>query len=223
MTSTYRVLGMTCAGCASTVEKALKKVPGIADAKVDLAQSEVQLQMAAPVSFAQLQAGLSGYAYEIFENGSVIANVPTRFWADKKVWGRAAFNTLNCLIGCSIGDFGMILFLQAFYPATSMMTQMVLATVAGLCTSIMLETVLLRIRERFDWGQALQTAFSMSFISMIAMELAMNTSDFVMTGGKAAFNNPMYWVALAVSLVVGFLAPLPYNYYKLKKYNRACH
>ena len=210
-------------GCASTVEKALKKVPGVTEAAVSLAHSEVQLHMAAPVTFAQLQAGLSGYAYQIFQNGAATAKAPTQFWSHKKVWGRAAFNTFNCLIGCSIGDFGMILFLQAFYPATSMMTQMLLATIAGLCTSILLETILLRVREKFNWASAFQTAFSMSFISMIAMELAMNTSDFMMTGGKAAFGNPMYWMALAVSMVVGFLAPLPYNYYKLKKYNKACH
>jgi len=179
--------------------------------------------MAAPVTFAQLQAGLSGYAYQLFENSSALAKAPTQFWLHKKVWGRAAFNTLNCLVGCSIGDFGMILFLQALYPDTSMMTQMLLATIAGLCTSILLETILLSVREKFNWASAFHTAFSMSFISMIAMELAMNTSDFMMTGGKAAFGNPMYWMALAVSMVVGFLAPLPYNYYKLKKYNKACH
>lgn len=222
MTHTYKVSGMTCMGCANTVEKALKNVSGVTDAKVDFAHAEVQLQLAAPVGLNQLQAGLSGYAYQIFENGSVAVNPPS-FWADKKIWGRAGFNTLNCLIGCSIGDFGMIIFLQAFYPNTGMMTQMVLATIAGLCTSILLETILLRVREKFNCALALQTAFSMSFISMVAMELAMNTSDFMMTGGKAAFGNPMYWIALAVSLVVGFLAPLPYNYYKLKKYNKACH
>jgi len=223
MTHTYKVSGMTCMGCASTVEKALKKVPGVTEAEVSLAHSEVQLHMAAPVTFAQLQAGLSGYAYQLFENSSALAKAPTQFWLHKKVWGRAAFNTLNCLVGCSIGDFGMILFLQALYPDTSMMTQMLLATIAGLCTSILLETILLSVREKFNWASAFQTAFSMSFISMIAMELAMNTSDFMMTGGKAAFGNPMYWMALAVSMVVGFLAPLPYNYYKLKKYNKACH
>lgn len=215
---------MTCSGCAATVEKALKQVAGIEAAKVDLAQANVQLQMSVHVPTEQLQAGLANYAYQLFENGETVkAPSATGFWADKKIWGRAAFNTLNCLIGCSIGDFGMIIFLQAFFPATGMMTQMVLATIAGLCTSILLETILLRVREKFNWALALQTAFSMSFISMVAMELAMNTSDFMMTGGKAAFGNPMYWIALAVSLIVGFLAPLPYNYYKLRKYNKACH
>ena len=41
--------------------------------------------------------------------------------------------------------------------------------------------------------------------------------------GKAAFENPMYWFALVIAMIAGFLVPLPYNYYKLKKFNKACH
>ena len=104
-----------------------------------------------------------------------------------------------------------------------MTVQMILATIAGLITSVSLETILLRWREKFQWALAFQTAVSMSFISMIAMEVVMNTTDFMMTGGKAAFGNPLYWSALFVAMITGFLAPLPYNYYKLKKFNKACH
>ena len=77
-----------------------------------------------------------------------------------------------------------------------MMVQMILAIIAGLCTSITLETVLLKYREHFNWTYALKTAFGMSFISMVAMEIAMTGTDFMMTGGKAAFSDPMYWLAL---------------------------
>lgn len=147
----------------------------------------------------------------------------SQFWEDNKVWGRAAKNTLNCLIGCSIGDFGMILYLQAFYPETSMMTTMILAIVAGLTTSIILETILLKINEKLSWQQSLQMALGMSLISMIAMEIAMNITDFMITGGKPDFHSHVYWLAFGVAAVAGFLAPLPYNYFKLKKYNKACH
>ena len=147
----------------------------------------------------------------------------TGFWADIKKWKRASLNTLNCLIGCSIGDFGMIIFLQAYYPETPLMWQMIMAIIAGLFTSILLETIILRVRENFNWKFALKTAFGMSFISMVGMEIAMNTTDFMITGGKAAFEDPMYWTALAVALLAGFIAPLPYNYFKLAKYDMACH
>ena len=160
------------------------------------------------------------------EGYNIIANATTKsdsFWANRSKWRRASFNTLNCLIGCSIGDFGMIIFLQAYYPETSMFWQMLLAIIAGLVTSISLETVILKVREKFNWSYALKTAFGMSFISMIGMEIAMNTTDFIITRGKTSFDNPMYWFALGIAMIAGFLAPLPYNYYKLQKYDKACH
>ncbi|MBS1682532.1 MAG: DUF4396 domain-containing protein [Bacteroidetes bacterium] len=230
MKHTYSVSGMTCSGCAATVEKKLASVANVEQVNIDLGNGTAEVTMSHHVPLAQLQQSLvHNPAYQISEwnprstppeNKMTSANP---FWNDTQVWQRAALNTLNCLVGCSIGDFAMVIFLQKFYPHTSMGMQMVLATISGLITSVMLETILLKTRENFSWKFALQTAFAMSFISMIAMELVMNTTDFMMTGGKAAFGNPMYWIALVVAMVAGFLAPLPYNYYKLKKYNKACH
>lgn len=219
----YKVTGMTCSGCAATVGKALQNVDGVTGVNIDLQRSEAEVEMHHHVATTALQAGLAQYpSYQLTEPGGV-AITPGIAWNDAKVWSRAGFNTLNCLIGCSIGDFAMIIFLQKFYPATSMSMQMILAVVAGLATSALFESILLRTREKFAWGAAFQTALSMSFISMVAMEVVMNFTDFMITGGKAAFGNPMYWTALMISMVAGFLAPLPYNYYKLKKYNKACH
>jgi copper chaperone CopZ len=227
MTHTYHIAGMTCNGCATTVEKTLKAIQGVTEVKVNLTQATVEIGMEKHLLISRFQQALAGYpAYQISERGAEITkknSVAQGFWADRPTWKRASLNTLNCLIGCSIGDFGMILYLQAVHPGTSMALQMILAIIAGLLTSVLLETVLLRIREKFNWSLAFQTAIGMSLISMIAMELAMNTTDFMMTGGKAAFGNPMYWTALLVAMMVGFLAPLPYNYYKLKKFNKACH
>ena len=89
--------------------------------------------------------------------------------------------------------------------------------------SVLFETSILRWKERFAWGEALGVAVSMSFISMLGMELAANTTDYLLTGGTTSPSEPWYWVALAISLVVGFLAPLPYNYYKLEKHGKGCH
>ncbi len=227
MTHEYEISGMTCSGCASTVEKALAAVENVTNVQVNLNQSVATITMKSHIPTTRLQQALADYpSYTLAEkNGHYRASTKSEnlFWKDGRVWGRASLNTLNCLIGCSIGDFGMIIFLQAFYPGTSMLVQMILATVAGLFTSVLMETVLLKVREQFSWKFALQTAFAMSFLSMVAMELAMNTTDFMITGGKAAFENPMYWFALLLSMIVGFLAPLPYNYFKLKKYSEACH
>lgn len=225
MIRTYKVTGMTCNGCAKTVEKALLQLTDIQNAKVDLTSSQVEIEGIQLPVLTSLQTALAAYPYRISENetGTSNHNLIPSFWKDSKTWKRASLNTLNCLVGCSIGDFGMIFYLQAFHPGVSMSLQMALGTISGLFTSVMLETILLKSREKFSWALAFQTAFSMSFLSMVAMELAMNTTDFMMTGGKAAFANPMYWIALVVALLAGFIAPLPYNYYKLKKYNKACH
>ena len=217
---------MTCSGCAATVQKALSSIKEVKDVKISLDQSSAEVVVEHPIPIAALQLALQKYPhYHISEQGGHMApsNISAGFWQDQGVWKRASFNTLNCLIGCSIGDFLMIIFLQRYYPGTSMATQMVLATLAGLMTSVSLETVLLNIREKLSWKPAFQMAISMSFISMIAMEVVMNATDFMITGGKAAFENPMYWTALLIAMAAGFVAPLPYNYFKLKKYNKACH
>jgi len=144
-------------------------------------------------------------------------------WNDTGAWKKASRNTLNCLIGCSIGDFGMIIYIQANHPETPIFLMMGLAMISGLITSIILETILLKIKEGFDWYGALNMAFSMSFISMVGMELAENTTDYFLTGGTVLSSDPRYWGALGISLIAGFLAPLPYNYYKFKKYSKSCH
>src|SRR5579871_5571680 len=224
MTQNYSVTGMTCGGCAQTVKKSLQTVPNVSSVEIDLNRGSAQISMTSEVPLLQLQQALRNYpAYQIGEHQDIQAIHRNSFWFDRSIWQRASLNTLNCLFGCSIGDFAMVIFLQKFYPGTSMSAQMILATVAGLVTSVSMETVLLKVREHFSWRLALQTALSMSFISMVAMELVMNATDFMITGGKAAFGNPMYWTALVVAMVAGFLAPLPYNYYKLKKFNKACH
>jgi copper chaperone CopZ len=229
-----------CAGCISAIKPVFNSAKKVKDWKVDLTQPVKTITVTGEgITDADVTGLLQQAGYDVMQNadkfsaelpliGAIPAAVPLKattalFWSDAGVWNRAAFNTLNCLIGCSIGDFGTVIFLQAFYPGTSMYAQMLLATIVGLCTSVMLETTILRVREGFAWRAALTTAMSMSFISMVTMEIAMNISDFMVTGGKAAFNSPQYWTAFGIAAVAGFLAPLPYNYFKLKKYNKSCH
>jgi hypothetical protein len=226
-----------CASCVDNIKPFFNSSDKIADWNVDLKPPVKTITATGKgLQHKDVVALLHKAGYDVMENGPLSSELPLiggtvssfsiiseSFWSDKAKWKRASFNTLNCLLGCSIGDFGMILYLQAFYPGTSMAVQMLLAIIAGLCTSILLESVILKVREGFNWSLAFTTAFSMSFISMVTMEMAMNISDFMVTGGKAAFDNPAYWLAFIIALVAGFLAPLPYNYYKLKKFNRACH
>jgi hypothetical protein len=58
----------------------------------------------------------------------------------------------------------------------------------------------------------------MSFISMLMMEIAMEITDLLFTNGQLGMN----MIAIPFMLVVGFLTPWPYNYWRLKKFGKAC-
>lgn len=137
-------------------------------------------------------------------------------WKCKYTWKRAINNTAWCLFGCSIGDFGTIFFFQSIEHAFTITTVMSLAILNGLITSIILETLILL--KQMNFRRAINTALGMSFISMIGMELSMNFTDIILTGGAI-----LTWWSVPIMLFVGFITPLPYNYYKLKKYNIGCH
>ena len=138
-------------------------------------------------------------------------------WGCKHTWKRSAYNTMWCVIGCSIGDFGTILFFQLSQIPFPILGIMILAIINGLLTSIMLETYIL-MRQKFSFSKALRTACGMSFISMVSMEIAMNMTDYVLTGGAM-----LVWWVVPIMLLVGFVTPWPYNYWRLKKFNQACH
>ena len=138
-------------------------------------------------------------------------------WSCSDTWKRSAKNTAWCLLGCAIGDFGTILFFQLTkipFPVIGIMT---LAIINGLITSIILETIIL-MKQNFDFRNALKTALGMSFISMLSMEVAMNLTDYLLTGGAI-----LTWWVVPIMLIVGFLTPWPYNYWRLKKFNISCH
>ncbi len=144
-------------------------------------------------------------------------NTSTFHWSCKHTWKRSAKNTAWCVIGCAIGDFGTILFFQLTQIPFPVLGIMILAIINGLITSIILETIILMI-QKFNFSNALKTAFGMSLISMISMEIMMNLTDYVLTGGAI-----LTWWVIPIMLVVGFLTPWPYNYWRLKKFGINCH
>ena len=141
----------------------------------------------------------------------------TFHWSCKHTWSRSAKNTFWCLLGCSIGDFGTILFFQLTKIPFPVLAIMILAIINGIITSVILETIIL-IRQNFSFKQAFKTAVGMSLISMVSMEIAMNATDYFLTGGAI-----LTWWVVPIMLAVGFVTPWPYNYWRLKKFNEACH
>ncbi|MGB1395191.1 MAG: DUF4396 domain-containing protein [Candidatus Puniceispirillaceae bacterium] len=137
-------------------------------------------------------------------------------WHCLPTWRRASYNTMWCLIGCSIGDFGTIAFFQFTGIGWPVLAIMSLAILNGLLTSILLETIILS--RQMVLKLAFKTAIGMSLISMISMEAAMNITDVLLTGGAM-----LTWWVIPFMLLAGFITPLPYNYWRLKALGKACH
>ena len=138
-------------------------------------------------------------------------------WSCKHTWKRSAKNTIWCVIGCSIGDFGTILFFQFTQTPFPLIGIMILAIINGLITSVVLETFIL-MRQNFSFIAAIKIALGMSLISMLSMEIMMNLTDYLLTGGAT-----LTWWVVPIMLIVGFLTPWPYNYWRLKKFGLNCH
>ena len=219
------VTGMTCGHCAETVTNALESVDGVDSAEVSVDPGRAEVTHDGSVARAVLVAAVAGAGFSVAgEAAEEEATSEGLDWSDGGVWKQSANNTKWCLIGCSIGEFGTLAYYQwAGWPlevtvGTALFWFLViLPLINGLATSVMLETVLL-MRGQMDFGNALQTAFGMSFISMLAMEIAMEATDWLLTGDIG-----MTWWVIAPMLIVGFLTPWPYNYWRLKKFGAACH
>ena len=236
-TTTIAVGGMTCSGCAGNVQRALEAVAGVASAKVDHVEGSANIAHSG-VAQGELEAAVVGAGYSaggetagvdaLHQLGGALAGDAVGavgfHWNDGATWRQSANNTKWCLIGCSIGEFGTLAYYQwAQWPlevaigTTLFWFLVVLPLINGLATSVALETVLL-MRGQMDFANALSTAFGMSFISMLGMEIAMEATDWLLTGGIG-----MTWWVIPPMLVVGFLTPWPYNYWRLKKFGAACH
>ena len=137
-------------------------------------------------------------------------------WNCAHTWKTSAYNTMWCLIGCSIGDIGTIYYFQVNQIPWSTLSIMLLAMTNGILTSIVLETIILL--KQMNLSSAFKTAVGMSLISMISMEIAMNVTDYLITGGAI-----LNWWIIPLMLVAGFITPWPYNYWRLKKFGINCH
>ncbi len=205
-TTSFVIGGMSCGGCVSNLIAALEVVEGVSSVEAEVGHAVVHHEGA---NSDALSGAITGAGFTI--------NTPEFSWSDKAVWKESAHNTKWCLIGCSMGDMGTIAFFQFVYTDSGWATMsiMLLAMLNGLLTSIALETLILS--KKMILIEAFKTACGMSLISMISMEAAMNIVDYLMTGGAM-----LSIYTIPPMLIAGFLTPWPYNYWRLKKYNKAC-
>ena len=76
MKHSYSISGMTCNGCRTHVENALKKVDGVTDATVNLEKAEAEIEMNSHIKLSTFQKALEedGGGYEIHEPGKTMSH-----------------------------------------------------------------------------------------------------------------------------------------------------
>lgn len=202
---------MTCTGCSDRVRNALEEITGVHSAEVSH-ESGIAIIQHENVSRDSMASSIQSIGYTVDGKGEEFN------WRDSSVWKQSAHNTKWCLVGCSIGDFGTIASFQFVFTDSGWTPMMIMALAMfnGIMTSIALETAILSAQMALK--EAFKVAVGMSLISMISMEAAMNTVDLVLTGGAQ-----LTWWVIIPMFIAGFLAPWPYNYWRLKKYGVACH
>ena len=203
--------GMTCTGCSDRVRNVLEEITGVHSAEVSH-ESGMAIIQHDNVSRDSMASSIQSIGYTVDGKGEEFN------WRDSSVWKQSAHNTKWCLVGCSIGDFGTIAAFQFVFTDSGWTPMMIMALAMfnGIMTSIALETAILSAQMVLK--EAFRVAVGMSLISMISMETAMNIVDLVLTGGAK-----LTWWVIIPMLIAGFLAPWPYNYWRLKKYGVACH
>ncbi len=65
MEKTLRIDGMNCGHCTAAVAKALRAIPGVMDAKVDLASKTAVVEVSGAVTGAALEAAVTEAGYTV--------------------------------------------------------------------------------------------------------------------------------------------------------------
>ncbi|MBA5223778.1 DUF4396 domain-containing protein [Streptomyces griseoaurantiacus] len=124
-------------------------------------------------------------------------------------WGTAARATAHCLTGCALGEVaGMVIGTAAgLHNAATVVLSIALAFVFGY--ALTMRGVL---RAGLPLRRAAKLALAADTVSIAVMELIDNTVMVGVPGAMTAgLSDPLFWGALAFSLVLAFLVTLPVN------------
>jgi Sec-independent protein secretion pathway component TatC len=127
----------------------------------------------------------------------------------------AAKATLHCLTGCAIGEIaGLIIGTAAgLSNAATIVIAVVLAFIFGYAL-----TSLSLLKSGLTIGAALSVALASDTLSIGTMELVDNTVIAAIPGAMhATLVEPLFWLSLALSLFIAFIAAVPVNRYLLAR------
>ena len=127
----------------------------------------------------------------------------------------AALATLHCLTGCAIGEVvGMVISTHYNWTnAPSIGISIVLAFVFGYGFSMRP-----LLRHGLGIKRALRIALAADTASIAVMELSDNAFILAVPGAiNAGLNTALFWISLALSLVVAFVCAFPVNRYLIAR------
>ncbi len=134
---------------------------------------------------------------------------------DHDINGMAVSATLHCLTGCAIGEVsGMVLgTILGLDKLVTVALSIALAFVFGFALSS-----LPLVKAGMGLGAALSVVAAADTLSIATMEVIDNLVMLVIPGAmNASLVNPLFWLAMPVSLTVAFFAALPVNRHLLKR------
>lgn len=123
--------------------------------------------------------------------------------------------TLHCLAGCSIGEVLGMVVTTAFNVsnAGNIILSIVFAFIFGYGLSIRP-----LIKHGLELKKALRLALASDTASITTMELADNAFVLAVPGAiNAGLNTSLFWISLALSLVVAFAVAFPVNRYLISR------
>lgn len=123
--------------------------------------------------------------------------------------------TLHCLTGCAIGEvMGMSLGAYFAWPdIETIIVSVLLAFFFGYSL-----TLIPLINSGLSFTKALPLAFASDTISITIMEIVDNLIMYFIPGAMSApLNSSFFWLSLASSLAIAFLAAYPANFYLISK------
>jgi uncharacterized protein DUF4396 len=117
--------------------------------------------------------------------------------------------TLHCLTGCAIGEIvGMLIGTGAGLANAATVA---LSIVLAFCFGYTLSTLPL-LRSGLAVGAALRVVLAADTLSILTMEVVDNLVVLLIPGAMdAGLVNVVFWVSLAISLAVAFVAAYPVN------------
>ncbi len=129
--------------------------------------------------------------------------------------------TLHCLVGCGLGEVAGMAIGSAL--EWDNLSQMILAISLGFIAGFALGMWPL-LKAGFSFKKAFKQVLIAEGLSIVVMETAEVLIQ-VYTPGvmHATISDSIFWIGMLLSLIAGFLAAYPINYYMIKKGFRHNH